>query len=45
MTDLGAFLMASAIIIFGICIDNGLSNIANAITKTILSMIREKEKE
>lgn len=33
MTDLGLFLLAIAISILGFCIDNGLTNIGNAISK------------
>lgn len=33
MTDLGAFLLAIAISILGLCVDNGLTNIGKAILK------------
>ena len=34
MTDFGALLLAAALILCGACIDNGLSNIAKAISGT-----------
>ena len=35
MTDLGAFLLSIAIIILGLALDNGLSNIAKAIRDNV----------
>lgn len=31
MTSIGTVILAFSIVIFGLCIDNGLTNIANAI--------------
>lgn len=34
MTDIGALLIAIGLFMFGVCIDNGLTNIARAIELT-----------